>query len=97
MKSEKTVDDLIRYVYKVYKEPSPWWSKAHFEKRCTQIYAAEVILLRCFDSPFSDPKDVIDGYLMEIYYAQRHNDNEHAAIILNTIEITLEELLRYLN
>lgn len=97
MKSPKNVDDLVRYVYKVYKEPARWWSKTHYEKRCIQIYASEVVLLRCFDSPFSEPIDIIDSYLLEICVAKRRNDNKQAAKILNIIEETLENLIKYLS
>lgn len=94
---DKTIEDLVRHVYKMYKEPSPYWSKAHFEKRCIQLHAAETILLRCFDSPFSDPIDIVDGYLMEVYMMKRANENEYAAKMLNIIESTLNDILRYLS
>lgn len=98
MKGPKNVDDLVRYVYKVYKEPSPWWTKAHFTKRCIQIHAAETVLQRCLDSPlYADPIDIIDGYLMEVHSMQRMNDNKQAASILIVIEETLENLIRYLS
>ena len=97
MRGTRNIDDLLRYVYKVYKEPKRWWSKAHYEKRCTQIYAAEVVLQRCLDSPFSDPADIIEEYLMEIYSSIKRNDNKQSAKILNIIEETLENLLRYLS
>lgn len=98
MKSQKTIDDLVAHVYKIYKEPVLWWSKAHYEKRCIQIYAAEVVLQRCFDNPLADPEDVIDGYLMEVWYMLRE-EKENANIIkmLRIIEETLESLLRYLH
>lgn len=97
MKSQKNINDLVKYVYKVYKEPSLWWSKAHKEKRATQIYAAEVVLQRCLDSPFSDPIDIITDYLIEIYIAENKNDNGNSAKMLKIIEETLENLLRYLS
>lgn len=93
----KDSNDLVRHIYKVYKEPSIHWSKAHFEKRCIQIHAAETVLSRCLDNPFADLKDIIEGYLFEVYYMQRENDNKNVAKILRTIEETLEELIRYLS
>lgn len=97
MKCQKNVDDLVRHIYKIYKEPCPWWSKAHFRKRCIQIHAAETVLLRCLDAPFGDPRDVIDGYLMEICYMEHICDNKNVLSMLTIIEETLEDMLRYLS
>lgn len=98
MKSQKTIEDLIQHIYKVYKEPVRWWSKAHYEKRCTQIYASEVVLQRCYDNPLTNPEDIIDGYLMEIcYMLRKEKDNANIIKILRIIEETLESLLRYLH
>ena len=58
----------------------------------------EVVLQRCYDNPLADPEDVIDGYLMEVWYMLRE-EKENANIIkmLRIIEDTLESLLRYLH
>lgn len=97
MKYNVSLNDLIKHVYKVYKEPSIRWSKAHFEKRCIQLCVAEQVLTRCTDAPFEDPRDIIENYMLEICIMQRENDNEQAAKMLHISEDVLDSLLRYLN
>jgi len=46
--------------------PKYWYSKTHFERRCTEIYASEQAILRCMESLTRDPKDVIFDYIMEL-------------------------------
>lgn len=93
----KSTNDLVRHIYKMYKEPVKWWSNAHKEKRYIQIHAAETVLSRCLDHPFAEPRDIIENYMFEICYMRKENDNKNAEKMLKIIEETLEDLLRYLN
>ncbi len=91
----KTLDDLIKYVYRKYPYPDVGWSKIHFEKRCIEIYTYEQVIMKCMDSPFTDPKDVIDDYAMSIIFSKNYIDSKHSLAIINTIEETLNDLHNY--
>lgn len=92
---EKTLEDLIRHVYKKYSFPEIWWSKAHFEKRCTEIYVCEQVILKCMDSPFINPKDIIDDYQMILIYCSRSSDRKESIKKFNIMISTLDELRRF--
>ncbi len=92
----KITNDLADRIYKRYPYPKPWWSKVHYEKRCTEIYAAEQALLRCMEKPFEDPADILEGYIFELCVAKKRNDNINVTAKLNIMINTLEELVLYL-
>lgn len=93
----KILDDLAARIFKRYPYPQPWWSKAHYEKRCTEIYAAEQALLRCMDSSFCDESDeIISAYILELEICKAKTDNEKVKTNLNIMINTLEELVSYL-
>lgn len=92
----KITNDLADRIYKRYPYPKPWWSKVHYEKRCTEIYAAEQALLRCMEATFEDPANIIEGYIFELTVARKNNDNIKVSSSLNIMINTLEELYNYL-
>jgi len=87
----RTLDDLVKYVSKRYPYPKPWWSKAHYEKRCVEIYTSEQVIFKCMDAPMSRPEDIIMNYSLEIAYNKR-GCNPGAEKIMNIIESTLNTL-----
>lgn len=64
MRREKDLDDLVKYVYKRYPYPKPWASKVHYAKRCAEIYASELAIRLCMESPNSDPREVIEEKIL---------------------------------
>ena len=91
----KTLEDLVKYIYNRYPYPKSWWSKAHFEKRCTEIYAAEQAILKCMDSPLREPKDVIFDYILSLEFSIGYIDNPSAVKTINVIINTLSNLYDY--
>ena len=92
---ERTLDDLIRYVYKKYPMPDKWWSKAHFEKRCTEIYASEQAILKCMDSPYTHPKDIIDNYTFALIMASKAAESQDVKKRFNIMISTLDVLYKF--
>ena len=62
----RNLDDLVKYIYKRYTFPKSWWSKAHSAKRAIQLHTSEQVIIRCLESPFKDPKDIIFDYMMTL-------------------------------
>ena len=91
----KTLNDFIRYIYRKYPAPKIWWSKAHYERRCTEIYVAEQVILRCMDSPFTDPKDIIDDYQFTIMALRSSVRNPDVLRRLNFMIFTLDMLYKF--
>ena len=92
---KKTLDDLIRYVYKKYPYPETWWAKAHFEKRCTEIYVSEQVILKCMDSPFKDPRDIIDAYRFTLIAARKDVTSIDVIKKFNIMLSTLDILYKF--
>lgn len=91
------LEDLAARIYKRYPYPQPWWSKTHYTKRCTEIYAAEQALLRCMDKIYiDDPVDTINDYIFELEVCKNKTDNAQAIINLSIMIRALEELVAYL-
>jgi len=91
----KTLDDLIMYVYKRYTYPKSWWTQVHKERRCTEIYASEQAILRCMENPTMEPKEVIFDYIMSVEACRKDATNDKVIKIMNLILITLNTLYDY--
>lgn len=92
----KNLDDLMMYVFKRYPSPKKWWSKEHFDKRCTEIYAAEQVLVRCMDNPFEELRDIILDYEMELAHAKVWAKSVKVVLKFDIMIDTLETLYNYL-
>ncbi len=93
----KNLDDLVMYTYKRYTYPKSWWSKAHFEKRCLEIYTSEQIILKCMDKPFVECKDIIENYIFELYGCRKESVHTNTIKKLNIMISTAEHLYTYLS
>ena len=91
----KTLDDLVLYVYKRYPYPKSYWSKSHFEKRCAEIYASEQVILKCMDAPTKEPKEIIFDYIIVIEGCLRDATNCKTIQRLKNILYTLNTLYEY--
>lgn len=93
----KNLDSLVKYVYKRYPYPKRWWSKVHFQKRCTEIYISEQAILRCMDTPNQDIRDTIYEYLIEIEFCSRDAENPIVKQKFSWMVSTLTTLWNYLS
>ena len=71
-------------------------SKAHMEKRCSEIYAANQLVIKCMDSPNREPLDVAYDYILTLEFAMRGVDSKAAIKHMNVIINTLNDLYEYL-
>ena len=93
----KNLDDLVKYVYKRYPYPKTWYSKVHYSKRCTEIYASEQAILKCMDAPTREPRDVIYDYIIVMEFCTRDIDSPLVMQRFNWIIDTLNVLYDYLS
>lgn len=93
----KNLDDLVLYTYNKYTYPKSWWSKAHFKRRCLEIYTSEQIVLRCMNNPFTECKDIIENYIYELYICKRECENIYIIKNFNIMISTAEHLYSYLS
>lgn len=91
----KTLDDLVIYIYKRYTYPKSWWANAHIEKRCTEIYTSEQVILKCMESPTIEPKEIIFDYIVTIESLVRDVTNIKVKKMFNTMICTLNTLYDY--
>lgn len=92
----RNLDDLVKYVAKKYPYPEPWYSKQHCEKRCSEIYAANQLILKCMDSNHRELIDVAYDYILTLEFAMRGVDSQKAIKNMNVVIATLNDLYEYL-
>lgn len=63
---------LSKYSDKRYPKPNLRWSKEAFELRSLEIHTCEDILKQCLDDPTKDPHDILEGYLLYLYWCGLH-------------------------
>lgn len=64
------INYLLEYAGKRYSEPSIRWNKRRFELRCAEIDSYETITSICMDKPTTDPVEIMEDYLITLYYYQ---------------------------
>ena len=95
-KCMRNLDDLIVYINRKYPYPEKTMSKAHMEKRCSEIYAANQLVIKCMDSPYKEPLEVAYDYILTLEFAMRGVDSKAVIKHMNVIISTLNDLYEYL-
>jgi len=87
---------LIRYASIRFPDPTIFWSNIRFRDRSTEIWAVETTLLRCLDTPNTNPADIFENCLDEYtryYIRSRNPDSRHIyAVATNAIQVVYSEL-----
>lgn len=77
---------MVNFAVKRYSQPDNTWSKDRMEERICEIFAYEKVITRCMDSPFTDPKDILDEYELVYEWAvEATKDKKKMSKIFRTI------------
>lgn len=94
---EEDISKILKTYKNKYPYPETWWSKAHFNKRCIEIYTIEQLVIKCLDSPGKEVKDIIEDYILTIMFLKRDTDNIKNIQSFNIMEETLNKMYNILS
>lgn len=67
---------LLAYAVTRYPTPTIKWDKRKFELRSYEIFTYEQVFTICLNKPFTDPIDIFEDYLIQLYMAEKEYSHD---------------------
>lgn len=94
--NESTVLAVMRYVDRYLFVPSWAWPRRHFYERSYARWAADELIRRLLEHPFSYPEDIIEIFAIEMDCFSRFKEESGQNDIFRIANETATSILEYL-
>lgn len=97
MMNEEAINAILRYTDDSLIEPHGGRPELYFKYASYSRWAANEILNRLMDNPTRDPDDILEGFILEMYYYTSFLDeSSDACFIFTTAKYAAEDIREYL-